>query len=469
LLREPDIRVRDRSDDRYMQAVTRYLNAIAPRIAPLMADRGGPILMVQIENEYASFGHDLGYLEMLRSMWQERGIEGPFSISDGLAQLRKEQTYLPGAALGLDGDTDFVGAQQFAGDAPVWVGEGYPGWLTHWGDSTFQREDYASTLQQLLKQQRSFNLYVVHGGTNFGFGAGANVHRDYGNFEPVITSYDYGAPIDERGAATADYHRFRGMIAAHLRTPLPEPPNAPPTIQLPALQACPWASLWDNLPSPHHVDQPVANELLFAQDHGMVLYRRKSVGGGQLEVEGVRDYATVCHGGRYLGYLSRVQKPGLLAQAPLTLPRADEAVLDILVDSFGHVGYGAAMADRKGILGAIRLNGEPMHGWDAYSLPLGPEYLANLRPLNGSATQPGVFFRVSFELEQTGDCYLDMSAWDKGYVWVNGQLLGRYWHIGPQQRLYCPASWLCKGENNVVVLDLHRVEPTAIVGATTLS
>ncbi|PXV56101.1 beta-galactosidase [Dyella jiangningensis] len=468
LLRTPDIRVRDRHDARYIQAVSRYLDAIAPRIAPLMASRGGPILMVQVENEYASFGSDLGYLEQLRAMWQERGIDGPFSISDGLGQIRKEKTYLPGAALGLDGDTDFNAAQLIAGEAPVWMGEGYPGWLTHWGDAAFQRGEFADTLRTLLAQGRSFNLYVVHGGTNFGFGAGANANGDYSQFEPVITSYDYGAPINEQGGATAEYHRFRDMIAAHLHATLPEPPPAPPVISLPALQAEPWASLWDNLPAPKRVERPQANELLFAQDHGMVLYRRAATGSGSLDVGDVRDYATVFHGGRYVGYLSRVQKPGLQPLGPLSLPESDEATLDILVDSFGHIGYGQAMVDRKGILGAIRLDGQTLGGWDAYSLPLETAWLEGLKPLSGAPTRAGLFFRAGFALEATGDCYLDMRAWDKGYVWVNGQLLGRYWRIGPQHRLYCPATWLRKGHNEIIVLDMHRTEGAPIGTATTL-
>ncbi|WP_243039668.1 beta-galactosidase [Dyella sedimenti] len=469
LLREPDIRVRDRNDDRYMRAVARYMDAIAPRIAPLMASRGGPILMMQIENEYASFGHDLAYLEQLRTMWRERGIDGPFSISDGLSQLREQRGYLPGAALGLDGDTDFGQAQPIAGDAPVWIGEGYPGWLTHWGDATLQHRDYLDTLRQLLGQGRSFNLYVVHGGTNFGYGAGANADDDYGNFEPVITSYDYGAPINERGEATADYHRFRTAIGAHLGRQLPEPPPAPPTIALPELKARPWASLWENLPEARHVEEPQANELLLGQDHGMVLYRRRVRGGATLDVEGVRDYATVSHAGRYLGYLSRVRKPGLQAPAPIALPPGDEAVLDILVDSFGHVGYGAAMADRKGILGSIRLDGQAVRDWEVCSLPLAMDYLAGLRPLRQPVSRPGLFFRAGFELAEVGDCYLDMSGWDKGYVWVNRQLLGRYWRIGPQHRLYCPAAWLRKGANEILVLDLHRTEAGVIGGALDLT
>src|SRR6185437_2577398 len=142
LLRHPRIRVRDRDDPDYMAAVRRYIATVAPVVQPLMAANGGPVLMLQIENEYASFGHDLGYLEALRALWRQHGIDGPFSISDGLDQVRKARTCLPGAALGLDGDTDFAAAQVIAGELPVWMGEGYPGWLTHWGDKDFARGDF---------------------------------------------------------------------------------------------------------------------------------------------------------------------------------------------------------------------------------------------------------------------------------------------------------------------------------------
>lgn len=469
LLREPDIRVRDKDDPRYMKAVARYMDAIAPRIAPLMAAKGGPILMVQVENEYASFGGDLAYLEKIQAMWRERGIDGPFSISDGLGTIQKQKTYLPGSALGLDGDTDFAAAQAIAGEMPVWVGEGYPGWLTHWGDKDFQRGDYVATLKKLMAERRSFNLYVVHGGTNFGFGAGANADADYGNFEPTITSYDYGAPIDERGEATADYGRFRQIIGEHLSRPLPEVPAAPPAMRFAKFELKPHASLWDNLtPSPKLLDDgPVANELLFGQDHGLVLYRGISPKGGTLAIDGVRDYATVFGAGRYLGYLSRVRKPGLSEAKTLEIPAPsgqDGDPLDILVDSFGHVGYGQAMADRKGIVGEIRLGGEALRHWSAHGFPLDDAYLAGLRPLARPPERPAVFFKGTLTLEKAADTYLDLSGWDKGYVWVNGHLLGRYWRIGPQQRLFCPASWLKAGENDVLVFDMHRIEAGTIEG-----
>lgn len=468
LLRHPHMRVRDRDDADYMAAVRRYVAAVAPVIRPLLAANGGPVLMVQVENEYASYGRDLDYLKAIRALWEAHGIHGPFSISDGLGQLREAKTYLPGTALGLDGDTDFAGAQAIAGELPVWMGEGYPGWITHWGDADFARGDFAGTLGTLLAQGRSFNLYVVHGGSNFGFGAGANANKDGGDFQPVITSYDYGAPIDERGAATPDYHRFRALLAAHASHPLPGVPAPPPAIRFDAVTPQPHAALWDNLPPPKSVAAPQPNELLFAQDHGMVLYRRRVPGGGELDVRGVRDHAVVFHRGRYLGAISRVRKAAL-PERPLTLP-AGEGDLDILVDSFGHVGYGRAMDDdRKGLLGPVTLDGHALHDWLAFSLPLDERCVASLKPLRGKPTRPGLFFKATLRLAQVGDSYLDMGAWDKGYLWVNGHLLGRYWKLGPQQRLFCPASWLREGDNELLVFDMHRVEGAPIQGVRTLS
>ncbi|WP_158883665.1 beta-galactosidase [Rhodanobacter sp. L36] len=469
LLRHPHIRVRNKDDADYMNALRRYVGRIAEQVAPLMARNGGPVLMFQIENEYASFGNDLAYMKELLVLWQSHGIDGPFSISDGLGAIQKTRSYLPGTALGLDGDTDFVAAQLLAGDAPVWMGEGYPGWITHWGDQDFQRGDLKATLQALLQQGRSFNMYVVHGGTNFGFSAGANADDDGSHFEPVITSYDYGAPINERGEPTADYHAFRALIAASARAPLPAIPAVSAAIRFPALQLEPHASLWDNLPPAKQVTLPQANELLFAQDHGMVLYRKRVHGGGMLSLDGLRDYATVFRDGHYMGFLSRMQKPKQSLDLQMALPASDdETMLEILVDSFGHVNYGHAMSDRKGIVSAILLDGHEQQHWDVHSLPLDDAWLAGLRPIHGTPSRPGVFFRATFALRKTGDTYIDMSAWDKGYLWINGRLLGRYWNIGPQQRLYCPASWLRAGHNEVLVLDMHRTEAASIRGVETL-
>lgn len=471
LLRHPGIRVRDKDDPDYMDAVRRYIATLAPVVRPLLVGHGGPILMLQVENEYASFGTDLAYLEAIRALWQQHGVHGPFSISDGLAQIQKAGTYLPGTALGLDGDTDFAAAQKIAGDMPVWMGEGYTGWLTHWGDKAFARGDFDATLHKLLDDDRSFNLYVAHGGTNFGFGAGANAKGDYTQFQPVITSYDYGAPIDERGAPTPDYHAFRAMLAPGAQRPLSGVPDPLPAITFPPLRPEPKVLLWDNLPAMRHVATPQGNELLFGQDHGMVVYRRTLHAGGELELRGVRDYAMVFLDGRYLDYVSRVEHPSLRSGNRVTLPvrsGRQPAVLEILVDSFGHIGYGQAMADRKGIVDDIRLDGERLQDWDVAGLPLDVAWRAGLEPVRGKPTRPGVFFGANLALEETGDVYLDMAAWDRGYLWVNGHLLGRYWNLGPQQRLYCPGPLLKRGGNEILVLDLHRVESASIRGVDTL-
>lgn len=473
LLRHPHIRVRDRHDADYMAAVRRYIAAIAPVVRPLLADQGGPVLMLQIENEYASFGRDVGYLEALRGLWRQHGIDGPFAISDGLSQVRRSDTYLAGAALGLDGDTEFAAAQAIAGEMPVWMGEGYPGWLTHWGDKAFARGDFVSTLRKLLAEDRSFNLYVVHGGTNFGFSAGANAHDDYSAFQPVITSYDYGAPIDERGAATPDYFAFRTLLAARVPRPLPAVPARPSSTTFESVVPRPFASLWDNLPAAKRVHEPRANELLFGQDHGMVLYRRRLHRAGELVLDGVRDDAWIFVDGRQVGRVSRVEHASLPpVDSRIALPDVVDgkpALLEILVDSFGHVGYGQAMADRKGIVAPVRLDGAPLHDWEVAGLPLDDAWLANLRSLAGAPTRPGLFFRATLELDQAGDCYLDMSGWSRGYLWINGRLLGRHWRLGPQQRLFCPGPWLKHGDNELLVLDLDRIAPAPVASAATLA
>lgn len=472
LLRRPHLRVRDKDDADYMAAVRRYIATIAPHIAPLMANRGGPILMLQVENEYASFGHDLDYLKLIRSLWEQHGVHGPFSISDGLGQVREAQTYLPDTALGLDGDTDFVGAQAVAGEMPVWMGEGYPGWITHWGDPDFARGDFVGTLGKLLAEGRSFNLYVVHGGTNFGYGAGANANGDYSKFEPVITSYDYGAPINERGEATPDYHVFRQLLAAHTKRPLPGMPASPPAIRFAPVMPAAHASLWDNLPPSTAVRAPQANELLFAQDHGLVLYRREiHGGGGVLTIDGVRDYATVFSDGIYIDAVSRVEHLRLRKGHRVDLPpgaAAKPALIDILVDSFGHVGYGPAMADRKGIVSGIRLDDDVLENWNVCSLPLDDDFIRQLRPVVNTPSRAGIFFKAIVHLNRLGDSYIDMTGWTKGYLWINGQLLGRYWNLGPQQRLYCPASWFREGDNELLIFDLHQTVAAPIHGAKTL-
>jgi len=463
LLREPDMRLRDRHDARYMAAVERYIGAIAPRIAPMMASAGGPVLMLQIENEYSMHGSDVGYLQALAALWRSHGVDGPFSLAEGLKDLRRRKAMLPGAALGLDGPDlgDLQAATAFAGQAPVWVSEGYPGWLTHWGEPRFAHRDYAPRLRRIVAAGYSFNLYVVHGGSNFGLSAGANAEDDGSQFQPVLTSYDYGAPIDEAGRATPAYFALRRIIAGAANTPAPQVPAAPRRTRFEPVQALPVAALWDNLGAPVRAETPTDNQRLLGQDQGLVRYRRRIGAGCDLHLGQVHDYAVVHLDGRELDHVSRMRHPRLHSAAQLRLPDADVDAreLEVLVDSFGHINFGPALGDRKGLLGPVRLDGATLRDWEVCGLALDADPTPSLRPLRAPPQRPGLFFAAEIVLAQAGDIHLDLRDWRKGYVWVNGRLLGRYWDIGPQQCLYCPGAWLQAGANRVLVLDLHRLQP----------
>jgi beta-galactosidase len=498
LLRNPDIqlRVRSAADPHYMAAVKRYFGQLIPRIKPLMISQGGPVLMVQIENEYGSYGNDATYLEELRQLWIHGGIDGPFYTEDGLGQVEGNHTNVQGGAIALSGgDPGSIAAARTAfPTVPAMAGEVYPGWLTHWGDSTFQGadSDVSATLDGFMKGGLSFNLYMVHGGTSFGFFAGANADDLSGNYQPDITSYDYNAPITEQGATTLRYHKYRTVIGGHLSTPLPTPPPAVPTITTPGGRPIipqPYASLWDNLPKPLPTAQTVDPRPfeMYGQNSGFALYRKRLPGytGGTLDIRWVHDYATVFVNGAYQGGFSRPDIPAGVAgalnvttgNAPLALrpsgTPASAPQLDILVEGMGRTNYGHALVDRKGILESVSLlNAGPLTGvltgWEVFLLPMDDGFVHGLKPRISDPGRPGLFFRADIRLDSVGDTYVDMSQWTKGVVWVNGHNLGRYWEIGPQHRLYCPAPWLRRGTNQVLVFDMHQTKPKPITLERTL-
>ncbi|KAA2261439.1 beta-galactosidase [Solihabitans fulvus] len=483
------LRVNSAADPHYMAAVTRYVTELAARVRPLMIGNGGPILMIQVENEYGSYGSDAGYLAELRQLWLDNGVTGPFYTEDGLSQVTGNHTVVSGGAIALSGgDASAIAAARRAfPTVPAMAGEVYPGWLTHWGDSTFQGQgnDISSTIRGCMDRGLSFNIYVIHGGTNFGFSAGANADDLSGNYQPDITSYDYSAPITEQGAPTPRYTAYRNLIAGYLPTPLPAVPAPVPTIASGGAQytPTPYASVWDNLPAPLPASQTVDPRPMetYNQNSGFILYRRQLHGysGGQLEIRWVHDYATVCLDQVYAGGLYRQNLPQPVASAlniatanaPLTLPPSSavgtDPRLDVLVEGMGRTNFGHALVDRKGILESVALqDAGPLTGtltnWQVYSLPMDDAYVASLAPTVTDPRRPGIFFRATVSLSTVGDTYLDLSNWTKGVVWVNGHNLGRYWEIGPQQRLYCPSSWLVEGDNQILVFDLHQVTPQPI-------
>jgi len=470
LLRTPDIKVRC-MDDRYLEACDKYVEKIAGIIRPFLVQNGGPILMVQIENEYGSFGNDRGYIRTLKGMWERFYIDGPFYTADGATPYMLEAGSIPGCAIGLDpaaSEAEFAeGAKVGGGEVPIFCSELYPGWFTPWGEpwGRTKTEDVVKDLTWLLENKKSFNLYVVHGGTNFGFWAGANMGKTY---TPDVTSYDYDAPINERGDLTPKYFAIRDLLAKYqpAGAVLPEPPGALPAIEVPEIAFPESAGLFENLPFPTSSPQPKPMEF-FNQSYGFILYRTELIGrhAGTLAIHDLHDYANIYLDGKYLGTLDRAK-----GENTIEIPKSDPParILDILVEGMGRVNYGPEMIDRKGITDRVTLANMTLMNWEVTCLPMDDSYLAGLKFEAKPVAWPAVFFRGSFELKETGDTYLDMSGWKKGVVWVNGRNLGRYWDIGPQKRLFCPASFLKEGRNEVIVFDLHRTEPATVRGYKTL-
>ena len=300
---------------------------------------------------------------------------------------------------------------------------------------------------------------MFHGGSTFGYMNGANRNRD--GYKPIISSYDYDAPLDEAGRPTEKFFALRDVIKKYLPAgaALPELPAPLPLIEIPRFELKESAPLFSALGRPVRAERPLPMEAV-GQDYGLTLYRKRlgRAAEGKLEVaDEVRDYALVLQGERVLGTLDR-----RLKQSSLDVRLSADAPLDILAENMGRVNFGPHMVtDRKGITGPVTLGGEELTGWEMYRLPLAD--LSRLKFSAAPAAGPA-FHRGSFRLTAVGDTYLDMRGWGKGNVWVNGHNLGRYWRIGPQQSLFVPAGWLKKGRNEIVVLDLEAGRGRSVRG-----
>jgi len=469
LLRIPDIKLRC-MDPRYMAAAGKYMAKLAAVIKPFLITNGGPVLMLQVENEYGSFGNDRNYISRLKDLWVENGIDVPFFTGDGPTSFMLEAGTLPGCAVGLDSGSQlshFELAAKMNPGVPVFSSETYPGWLTHWGEKWAKTAttDLLKEIKFLMDNKKSFNLYVIHGGTNFGFTAGANSGGK--GYEPDVTSYDYDAPINEQGQPTPKFMALRRLLGSYLPKgkKLPPLPEVVPAYEIPSIGLTNFTSVWDNLPQPVNSVQPKPFEA-YNQDYGFILYTTELVGHkkGKLTVTDLHDYAIVFLNGEYIGSLDR--KEGINS---IDLPenKAARPVLEILVEGMGRINFAQNLIDRKGITDRVTLNGMTLMNWKVYNLPMDEKFIYNLRSSSRNPGKKGIFFKGNFFLAAAGDTFLDMSNFQKGIAWVNGHNLGRYWSIGPQKRLYCPASFLRQGTNEMIVFDLLQTESQIVVGFKT--
>jgi beta-galactosidase len=469
LLRIPDIKLRC-MDPRYMAAAERYIAKLAEVISPYQITMGGPLLMIQIENEYGSFGNDRIYMKRLKELWAQNGIEVPTFTGDGPTSYMLEAGSLPGSAVGLDSGTSpaqFELAARMNPGVPVFSSETYPGWLTHWGEE-WARPDTAELLKEvkfLMDNKKSFNFYVIHGGTNFGFTAGANSGGK--GYEPDITSYDYDAPVNEQGKATPKYLALRELIGSYLPKgkKLPSIPDPVRSIDISLIFPNRFTSIWDNLPEPVNSVTPKPFEA-YGQDYGLILYQTQLIGHkkGKLTVTDIHDYATVFLNGEYLGRLDRREGINTIDLPESNVPNP---VLELLVEGMGRINYGQYLIDRKGITDRVTIDGMTLMNWKVFNLPLDKKFIYDLRSSGKIINKQGIFFKGNFSLLKLGDTYFDVSNYKKGIVWVNGHNLGRYWDIGPQKKLYCPALFLRQGLNEIIIFDLLETEPKPITGVGT--
>ncbi|MGZ3752494.1 MAG: glycoside hydrolase family 35 protein, partial [Mucilaginibacter sp.] len=441
LQNEKGLEVRSK-ESQYLKEYETYIKEVGKQLAPLQVNHGGNILMVQIENEYGSYGSDKEYLAINQKIFKDAGFDGLLYTCDPPDDISKG--YLPGllpAVNALDNPEKVkkIVRQLHNGKGPFYIAEWYPAWFDWWGTAhhTVPAEKYTGRLDSVLSAGISINMYMFHGGTTRGFMNGANF-KDNTSYEPQISSYDYDAPLDEAGNATAKYIAFRKVIEKHLPPgqTLPDVPASKPAIAIKSIRLTNSADLLNNLQAPKVNTKPLSFEDL-NQAYGYVVYRTEIKGGtkGALKIGGLRDYAVVMINGQTVGTLDRrLNQDSLLLDLP-----TGKVKLDVLVENMGRINFGKyLLQNKKGITGKVLFKGDEVINWKMFKFPFDDintiKYTgSNLVLQNHPVIKSGVF-----QLNKTGDTYLDMRNWEKGIVWINGHNLGRYWSIGPQQTLYVP-------------------------------
>ena len=466
-LKYDDIKVRS-YDQKYLSYVERYIKRLSEIVVSKQITNGGPIIMVQIENEFGLLNRiDHAYIDYLQKLWIEVGIIVPFYTADGLSIAAQTNGHVIGGAIGLDsGTTDWSYKMATSVDSKVvsFSSETYPGWLTHWGEQWARKstDDAYNEIKFILDYGKSFSIYVVHGGTNFGFWAGANDENK--GYQPHVTSYDYDAPLTENGNTTDKYYALRNLIKNYVTEPMPDVPEPIKSMQIPKVDMKVFTTIWDNEPIANYAEFPKFFEF-FDQFSGAMIYRTNLTQktSGNLEIQGLKDYALVFVDDVFIGTLDRSQ-----AIFNIALPDTGKifSKLEIVVEGMGRINFGSQMIDRKGINGNVTLDGNVVSGWAMINLPFDDSFVANLkeRSNKNEVKKQGVIFKGSFFLDVTADSFIDVSQWEKGMVFVNGKNLGRYWNIGPQYRLYCPASYFKQGENIILILDFHLTSQSYITG-----
>ncbi len=470
LLKDKNIELRCNSSE-YLKHVRDYFEKLFSLLVPQLITNGGNIIAMQIENEYGSYGNDKKYLKSLEKMYDELGIDVLKFTSDGtwcnMLSGGTIENVLPTLNFGSRTATAFSALEPF-GKVPKMCMEFWCGWFDHWGEKHHTRgaDSTLKEIEEFIKQDASFNMYMFHGGTNFGFNAGAN-HR--GKYQPTVTSYDYCAPLTEWGDYTETYHKIRKLLCEKQGIAMGELPPSPTMQSVGQVKLTEKADLFENLDriSVKHESALPKNMEAYGQNYGLIYYTTKIKGkydAGFLGIEDVHDYAHVYFDKKKIASVDRMKEGSLFNKLKLKKQLfikgvSGESELGILVDTMGRVNYGFDLYDRKGI-SKVTLANQVVMDYTVHSIPL--DNLDNLEfSANGDKTATGpVFLKGTFKAGK-GDCFVNMNGFTKGYVFVNGFNLGRYWSIGPQKALYLPGS-LLKEDNEIIIFETENCKTDTV-------
>ncbi|XP_034557096.1 beta-galactosidase-1-like protein 2 [Notolabrus celidotus] len=453
----------------FVDAVNQYFDKLVSVVKPLMFENGGPVIAVQVENEYGSYAKDEEYMPFIKNCLESRGIKELLLTSDNWEGLRYG---------GIEGVLKTINLQRLSFGAihhladmqpqkPLMVMEYWSGWFDVWGEHhhVFHAEDMVAVVSEILERGVSINLYMFHGGTSFGFMNGA---IGLGTYKPQVTSYDYDAPLSEAGDCTQKYHLLRNVFSQYHSERLPEVPSPTERTAYDTVVIQQHLSLWDSLPftdKPYRSDRPVNMENLpvnnnNGQSYGYTLYETTITCGETLNSRnGIRDRALVFVDRQYVGCLDYKTQELILPEG------TGERTLSLLVENCGRVNYGKALDEqRKGIVGDIWLNLTPLRGFTIFCLDMKPGFMKRLISSGQwksdlkSSSVPGFFLARLHVNGPPKDTFIKLPGWGKGVVFVNGQNLGRHWFIGPQHFLYLPGPWLRRGENEIIVFEEQKAD-----------
>ena len=465
LLKKKDIRLREQ-DPYFMERVKLFEQKVGEQLAPLTIQNGGPIIMVQVENEYGSYGEDKPYISEIRDCLRDiYGTELTLFQCDWSSNFEKngldDLVWTMNFGTGANIDQQFRRLGELRPDAPKMCSEFWSGWFDKWGaqHETRPAKDMVDGMDDMLSKGISFSLYMTHGGTSFGHWAGANSP----GFAPDVTSYDYDAPINEYGQATPKYWELRQMMQKYSNQKLPTVPKpAAPIIAIPRFELTEFVPLLQANGKEESGTIRTFEEM--DMGWGTMIYTTKlpEIKAKSILTADFHDFAQVFIDGKYIGKIDRVKN-----EKSLTLPPVrKDAELAIIVEGMGRINFGRAIKDFKGIIGDLTISSEydnmettwkPLQ-WsntaiaDDYDTVVKTLALKPL-PAGQDILKPG-YHRGYFNINKVGDTFLNLETWGKGQVWVNGHAMGRFWSIGPQQTLYIPGCWLKKGKNEIIVLDL---------------